>query len=84
MRESLCGEFAEVSLAPVVEASEAVSLARCSRLWKLIRPAFKMVVSPMSQLFSVTAFQVIVPNLEHPACLQFETACLWNSVELII
>lgn len=85
MRESLlCGEFAEVSLAPVVEASEAVSLARGSRLCQLIRPAFKMVLSPISQLFSVTGFQVIVPNLEPPACLQFEIVCLWNSVELII
>lgn len=63
VRESLlCGEFAEVNLAPVVEASEAVSLARCSRLCKLIRTAFKMVLSPISQLFSVTGFQVIVPR----------------------
>lgn len=56
--------------APVVEASEAVSLARGSRLCKLLRPAFKMVLSP------VTGFQVIVPNLEPPACLQFEIVCL--------
>lgn len=63
VRESLlCGEFAEVNLAPVVEASEAVSLARCSRLCKLLRTALKVVLSPISQLFSVSAFQVKVPQ----------------------